>query len=279
MKATDDDNSSMQLVLGYLGLVNAVLLAPVLIFMACYNLGNVRDLTLTALFFIFISGFFDDVISDYLWGRSILLTSPTVATVGLTLTIPLAILVDYISPSFSQTGTPPDLTSGNPASGDHADGSDSGAVHARLERTLSLLGAMLVIVGFLFVNLGCEGDCNLCGSSNAGISSRSSSSSGNGSVDNDDTEVAVELDTGAESVGRNSGGYIELSVVRSTHGKDASTVDNNSISGTGINSNGSSSSSRSSNGVSGSNGVRGVIGHGYESPDVTSPEGIVYEVA
>lgn len=84
--------------------------------------GNVRQLTWTAFGFIFISGFFDDVISDYLWARSILLTSPTVATVGLTLTIPMAIFIDYFTlPSNSSIGAS------------------------------SLFGALLVLLGFLVV--------------------------------------------------------------------------------------------------------------------------------
>jgi hypothetical protein len=36
--------------------------------------GNVRKLTAPALGCILLSGFFDDVISDYLWARSVLLT-------------------------------------------------------------------------------------------------------------------------------------------------------------------------------------------------------------
>ena len=67
LKITDDESASMQLLLGYLGLVNAISLFPMLIFMVVMNLGNVRELTLTAFLFCFISGFFDDVISDYLW--------------------------------------------------------------------------------------------------------------------------------------------------------------------------------------------------------------------
>lgn len=39
---------------------------------------------------------FDNVLSDILWARAIVLTTPTVATVGLSLTIPLAMLSDWI---------------------------------------------------------------------------------------------------------------------------------------------------------------------------------------
>ena len=39
---------------------------------------------------------FDQVISDYIWARAVVLTSPTVATVGMSITIPLAILSDLL---------------------------------------------------------------------------------------------------------------------------------------------------------------------------------------
>ena len=39
---------------------------------------------------------FDNVLSDYLWAKAVVLTTPTVATIGLSLTIPLAVLSDWI---------------------------------------------------------------------------------------------------------------------------------------------------------------------------------------
>jgi solute carrier family 35 protein F5 len=61
----DESLYSMQLLLGYIGLICMVGLSPV-----------------------------DNVLSDYLWLRAVILTSATVATVGLGLTIPLAFLSD-----------------------------------------------------------------------------------------------------------------------------------------------------------------------------------------
>ena len=62
-------------------------------------------------------------ISEYFWARSMLLTTPTVATVGLSMTIPLA----YIS----------DILIGTPGSGS----------------ILSGAGAILVVAGFAFCNI------------------------------------------------------------------------------------------------------------------------------
>lgn len=92
------------------------------------NWDHVRQLTFAAFGLIFVSGFFDDVISDYLWARSILLTSPTVATVGLSLTIPMAVIVDFFT-------TSPCTVSMS-----------------------SLTGAVVVLTGFLIVSLDCGGN-------------------------------------------------------------------------------------------------------------------------
>ena len=41
-----------------------------------------------------MNGFFFTVVSDFLWAQSVLYTSPLIATLGLTLNIPLAMLYD-----------------------------------------------------------------------------------------------------------------------------------------------------------------------------------------
>jgi solute carrier family 35 protein F5 len=46
------------------------------------------------LLYLFVNGLIGTVVSDLLWSYAIFFTSPTVATVGLSLTIPLAILVE-----------------------------------------------------------------------------------------------------------------------------------------------------------------------------------------
>mmetsp|Transcript_10886 Transcript_10886/g.14222 ORF Transcript_10886/g.14222 Transcript_10886/m.14222 type:complete len:84 (+) Transcript_10886:1-252(+) len=65
----------------------------------------------------------DNVLSDYLWARSVVLTSATVATVGLGLTIPLAFVSDWIL--------------GNENVADW----------------ISLCGASSVLIGFVLVNI------------------------------------------------------------------------------------------------------------------------------
>jgi solute carrier family 35, member F5 len=91
----DESIYSMQLVLGYIGLVNMILLAPLAlpVFLVGVSHGTLV-LSWKVLGIILFKGFFDNVISDYLWLRAVILTSATVATVGLGLTIPLAFVSD-----------------------------------------------------------------------------------------------------------------------------------------------------------------------------------------
>lgn len=143
----DENIFSMQLLLGYIGLLNMLSLSPVLFYILpklVQSNENQNDSNMTDdnnlnpddddnvvhafTWFIFacivVKGLFDNVLSDYLWARSIVLTSATVASVGLGLTIPLALLSDVFI--MDETSV---LSVG------------------------SILGAILVLVGFVFTNL------------------------------------------------------------------------------------------------------------------------------
>jgi hypothetical protein len=86
------------------------------------HLGHVNDITGEVVGFITLNGFADTVLADYFWARAVILTSPTVATIGMSVTIPIAILTDYIIKGVSATW-------------------------------ISILGALLVVIGFILVNL------------------------------------------------------------------------------------------------------------------------------
>eukprot|EP00551_Chaetoceros_affinis_P011442 CAMPEP_0203680442 /NCGR_PEP_ID=MMETSP0090-20130426/39290_1 /ASSEMBLY_ACC=CAM_ASM_001088 /TAXON_ID=426623 /ORGANISM="Chaetoceros affinis, Strain CCMP159" /LENGTH=279 /DNA_ID=CAMNT_0050548511 /DNA_START=460 /DNA_END=1295 /DNA_ORIENTATION=+ len=145
----DESRISMNLFLGYIGFLNMIFLSPFALWCVDFSSDDNADgekyyqesnafddgdnrrylsgqrLTWFVLFCVVIKGLFDNVLSDYLWARSILLTSATVATVGLGLTIPLALLSDLF------------------VMGREDVWSFEGAV-----------GAMLVLFGFIFVNIG-----------------------------------------------------------------------------------------------------------------------------
>lgn len=83
----------MQLLMGYIGLV---VMLPCLPF-AAYMIYNVRhQFTWTIFGCIAAKGLLDFVLTDYFLFRSVVLTSATVATVGLGLTIPMAFFADLI---------------------------------------------------------------------------------------------------------------------------------------------------------------------------------------
>ena len=65
---------------------------------------HLGTLTAQVLGLIVIKGLADNMLSDYLWARAILLVGPTAATAGLALQIPLAVLLDAVfgSPMWMQ---------------------------------------------------------------------------------------------------------------------------------------------------------------------------------
>eukprot|EP00586_Coscinodiscus_wailesii_P018563 CAMPEP_0172500856 /NCGR_PEP_ID=MMETSP1066-20121228/143947_1 /TAXON_ID=671091 /ORGANISM="Coscinodiscus wailesii, Strain CCMP2513" /LENGTH=393 /DNA_ID=CAMNT_0013275337 /DNA_START=329 /DNA_END=1510 /DNA_ORIENTATION=+ len=116
----DEDRMSMQLLLGYVGLCNMVLLSPVALFILSRD--DAGGLTREIITLLVFKGLFNNVISDYLWARAVVLCSATVATVGLGLTIPLA----FLSDAFVSGVKPSEY---------------------------SLAGAMTVLLGFVVVNV------------------------------------------------------------------------------------------------------------------------------
>lgn len=118
----DESLYSMQILLGYIGLICMVGLSPI----ALYQAASSTQLSIVVFGFLFIKGIFDNVISDYLWLRAVILTNATVATVGLGLTIPLAFLSDIFVTD--QSGT--------------------------VMTVPSVLGALCVLTGFILVNVG-----------------------------------------------------------------------------------------------------------------------------
>jgi solute carrier family 35 protein F5 len=119
----DESLMSMQLFLGFVGLWNMVFLSPIAIYQACF-MSNSIGLTWFVFGCLIVKGLLDNVLSDYLWARAVVLTSATVATVGLGLTIPLAFASDVVL--------------GRPNVMDAA----------------SIFGALSVLSGFVLVNLG-----------------------------------------------------------------------------------------------------------------------------
>lgn len=120
----DESLYSMQRLLGYIGLINLVVLSPIAVWLL---MGRVK-LSAVVFWFLVVKGLFDNVLSDYLWLRAVILINATVATVGLGLTIPLAFASDVM------LGKTDVLTPG------------------------TILGALTVLAGFVLVNVGNDED-------------------------------------------------------------------------------------------------------------------------
>lgn len=133
----NDDGLSMPLLLAFIGLLHMVFLGPLALYKVIYS--NLFQTTIVGLqqvpsiihpverwqifSCLIVKGLFGNLLPDYFWGRAIVLTSATVATVGLNVTIPLAFLSDAL------------------------------IMQRAVFTTTTVIGAIMVIVGFLFVNI------------------------------------------------------------------------------------------------------------------------------
>ena len=93
----DDPETSMLLFLGTLGAVNLIGVGClILLGYSVFGLWSdlFTDCTSSVIALAIAKGLIDNVLSDSLWTRAVLLTSPTTASVGLSLQIPLAAMVE-----------------------------------------------------------------------------------------------------------------------------------------------------------------------------------------
>lgn len=123
----DEESVSISLFFGFLGAINFVVLMPVIVTFHASGIESLSGLTLEILLLMGLNGLFNNVLSDYLWARAVLLTSPTVATVGLSLTVPFAIVADY-------------------------------AFHRMSPTLVTLAASALVISGFVLINVSTKHD-------------------------------------------------------------------------------------------------------------------------
>lgn len=122
-KVRDDISIAMPLLLGYMGALNAAILSPIVVILCATGVEGGKHFTSTVFAFLMLGGLIDYVLSDYLWARAVVLTTPTIATVGLSITIPMAFVADIL---FS-TGVK--ITA------------------------MAIVGSVIVVVGFIVVNV------------------------------------------------------------------------------------------------------------------------------
>jgi solute carrier family 35 protein F5 len=121
-----EDLYSMTLLLGYIGVICAVAMAPMGLTLAIRDVGSSWSWKMVAM--MVAKGLMDFMVTDYCLFRAIVLTNATVATVGLGLTIPMAFGTDFVMGKL-QTVT-----------------------------LMGLGGAIAIAIGFLIVNLVPDGN-------------------------------------------------------------------------------------------------------------------------
>jgi solute carrier family 35 protein F5 len=90
----DDSRVSMAMFFGFVGLWNLLLMWPFFFILHWTGLETFALPPSAVLGYLFLNGFIGTVLSDWLWLQSMLLTSPLVSTLGLSLTIPFALFFD-----------------------------------------------------------------------------------------------------------------------------------------------------------------------------------------
>lgn len=103
VKLPESNEHSMMLFFGYMGVCNALLFAPWLAGEVLAGQQSLASVSASAYRWTVGKGLVDNVLSDYLWAWAVLLTTPTVATIGLSIQIPFAMvaaaLFEHVAPS------------------------------------------------------------------------------------------------------------------------------------------------------------------------------------
>ena len=95
----NSDGDSVMLFFGYIGCLGLVFLSPVILIFDFAGVEHVAMISSWAFALIVIKGLFDNVLSDALWTMA--LVDTTVATVGLSLTIPIGVAELFIRQRFN----------------------------------------------------------------------------------------------------------------------------------------------------------------------------------
>ncbi|KAJ4463086.1 putative Solute carrier family 35 member F5 [Paratrimastix pyriformis] len=118
----DEKNVPMMLLFGLIGMWNMVLLWPMFLLLHYTGLEPFALPGWATLGYLLLNGVCSSLLSDWLWSLSVFYTSATASSVGLSLSIPLAMLGDFL-------------------------------FHGKQFTWLYLLGTALVIAGFVLVNV------------------------------------------------------------------------------------------------------------------------------
>lgn len=96
LKVKDDSRIDMKLFFGFVGVFNTLILWPSLVIVHFLGLETFQLPPTKDIWFVILYNCAISFLADFLWARAMLLTSPLTVTVGLCLTIPLALICDII---------------------------------------------------------------------------------------------------------------------------------------------------------------------------------------
>ena len=119
--AKEGKSLNMPLFFGLVGLINTVLLLPVFPILSVLNIESFQLPPTRRIWTILLVNSFSSLLSDVCWAYAMVLTSPLVVTVGLSLTIPLSLVGELV-------------------------------VQGRSESFMYWIGAIIVVLSFVFVD-------------------------------------------------------------------------------------------------------------------------------
>lgn len=96
LKVKNESRLNTKLFFGFVGIFNLILLWPTLILLHYTGIETFELPNSSFVWNVILANCLITFISDYCWARAVLLTSPLTVTVGLSLTIPLALIGDYV---------------------------------------------------------------------------------------------------------------------------------------------------------------------------------------
>ena len=99
----DEKRAPMMLFFGFLGTLNIVIFGTIGAVLWGTGVEDLSGLTWKTFCMVVFKALFDNVLSDYLWAKAVLLTSPTMATIALTLTIPGPLFIDTMIHGFDES--------------------------------------------------------------------------------------------------------------------------------------------------------------------------------
>lgn len=86
----------MAMFFGLVGVFNSVLAFPFMLYTALEGWLNLSNLTYSDLGLIVAKGLLVNVLSDFLWAKAVCITSPTFATVGTSIDVPMSALISAL---------------------------------------------------------------------------------------------------------------------------------------------------------------------------------------